>query len=325
MQQQKKSFYKLRVRETMEIIHLSYPLDREETYPSCVLSIGYFDGIHLGHRRVVQRGIDKAKEWECTGAVMTFDPHPREVLGKSEHIQHLTPLEDKLSIFEKMGVERTYVVHFDIAFSAIYPQDFVEEFLLPLHVRHVVVGFDYTFGHRGKGTAETMKSLGQNRFDVDIVGPVNRLGEKVSSTVIRDYLHQGEMKLANQLLGRPYYVEGDVIHGEKRGETIGFPTANLRLKKKYFVPKTGVYGVNVMINGDVYNGVMNIGIKPTFENEKKEKSIEVYIMNWDGSLYGEEIGVEILFFIRSEQKFSGVDELKRQIEQDIRTAEQHFE
>ena len=309
----------------MKTICLQYPLPEDFQQPSpSVIALGYFDGVHLGHRRVIQKAIDvaKANGWQST--VLTFDPHPREVLGQSGYTRYLTPLEDKLEQFAKLGVDVTYVMKFDISFAAVYPEDFVEECLLPLSCRHVVVGFDFTFGHRGKGTASTLQELSGGRYGVDVIGPVNRLGEKVSSTMIREYLLNGDVRQTQQLLGRPYKIRGTVVHGDKRGRTIGFPTANIAVRSPYLIGKNGVYGVRIKVDHHTYYGVMNVGIKPTFELEKKEKSLEVHILDFSGEIYGKEVEVEFLFFIREEQKFSGVDALIAQIRKDVETARKTF-
>jgi riboflavin kinase / FMN adenylyltransferase len=308
----------------VKTISLTYPLPRDLQPDPCAIALGYFDGVHIGHRRVIQKAIDTAKMNGWKSAIMTFDPHPREVLGQTGYSQYLTPLADKLEQLEKMGVDLTYVMRFDIAFAAVYPEDFIAECLLPLNCRHVVVGFDYTFGYRGMGTAQTLLASSEGRYGIDIVGPVNRLGEKVSSTIIREYLHHGNVEQTRLLLGRPYKIRGVVVHGDKRGRTIGFPTANVRLSRPYLIGKNGVYGVRFNVDGQSYRGVMNVGIKPTFELEKKEKSLEVHIFDFQGDLYGKEVEVEFLFFIRDEQKFSGVDALIAQIREDVEYAKRKF-
>jgi riboflavin kinase/FMN adenylyltransferase len=308
----------------LEVLRLHYPLPSDFTGNECVLAMGYFDGVHLGHRRVIQKAIDKAHELGIQSAVMTFDPHPREILGKSGYTRYLTPLDEKLSQFEKMGVDLAYIVHFDISFSSIYPEDFIDEFLVRLQPRHVVVGFDYTFGHKGLGTAITLQQFANGRYGVEVVSPINRFGEKVSSTLIREYLYNGQIHEANHFLGRPYRLKGTVVHGEKRGRTIGFPTANIGLTQPFIIPKNGVYGVKVYWKQEVYEGVINIGIKPTFENQRKEKSLEVHLFHFSGDLYDEELEVEFLFFIRDEQKFAGVEKLIEQIHEDVEVARVKF-
>lgn len=308
----------------MEIQRLHYPLPPDFKGEPCVLALGYFDGVHAGHRRVIQKAIDTAKSLGMKSAVMTFDPHPREVLGQSGYTQYLTPVDEKLEQLKTMGVDVAYVVHFNISFAAIYPEDFIDEFLIQLSAKHVVVGFDYTFGHRGKGTVFTLKEHSHGRYSVDVIAPVNRFGEKISSTLIREYLYSGKIKEATQFLGRPYCVRGTVVHGEKRGRTIGFPTANLRLSAPYIVPRNGVYGVRAKLEGKVYDGVMNVGIKPTFENERKEKSLEVHLFDFTGDIYDKAMEIQFLFFIREEQKFAGVDALIAQINSDVVTAKGQF-
>lgn len=308
----------------MKAVRLSYPLPQDLETSPCAVAIGYFDGVHLGHRRVIQKAIDAAKEKGLESAVLTFDPHPREILGQSGFTRYLTPLPDKQEEFARLGVDIVYVMTFDISFASVYPEDFVSECLVPLQCKHIVVGFDFTFGYRGMGTAQTLAQLQQDRYTVDVVGPVNRLGEKVSSTVIREYLHQGNVEQVTLLLGRPYRIKGTVIHGDKRGRTIGFPTANIQLDQPYLLGKNGVYGVRFTVEGQSYHGVMNIGIKPTFELEKKEKSLEVHVFDFDGDLYGKHAEVEVLFFLREEQKFSGVETLLAQIKKDVETARRKF-
>jgi len=306
----------------VKTIYLSYPLSPQLETTPVAMAIGYFDGVHLGHRRVIQKAIDAAAVHGWQSAVMTFDPHPREVLGQTGYTKYLTPLEDKLEQFAKMGVDIAYVMTFDIPFSSIYPEDFVNECLVPLQAGHVVVGFDFTFGYRGTGTAHTLHQLSQERFTLDIISPVNRYGEKVSSTIIREYLHHGEVEQARHLLGRPYRIKGTVVHGDARGRTIGFPTANIALEQPYLVGKNGVYGVRVKVDGETYYGVMNIGIKPTFALEKKEKSLEVHLFDFQQDIYGKDLTVEFLFFLREEQKFAGVDALIAQIHKDVATAKE---
>ncbi len=308
----------------MKTIRLSYPLSPSIETSDCAMAIGYFDGVHLGHRRVIQKAIDVAKANGWISAVLTFDPHPREVLGQTGYTRYLTPLEDKLEQMEKMGVDVVYVMTFDIPFSSVYPEEFITECLAPLKVKHVVVGFDYTFGYRGMGTALTLQSCSNGQYGLDIIGPVNRLGEKVSSTIIREYLHHGDVEQVRHLLGRPYQIRGVVVHGDKRGRTIGFPTANVALTRPYLIGKNGVYGVRFTVDSQTYNGVMNIGIKPTFELEKKEKSLEVHLFDFHEEIYDKPVSVEILFFIREEQKFAGIEALKAQIQKDVAFAKEKF-
>ncbi|MCF6093186.1 bifunctional riboflavin kinase/FAD synthetase [Microaerobacter geothermalis] len=301
----------------MDIFHLnSSHLSYIEPKP-CVMAIGYFDGIHLGHQQVLKKAISLAEECGLISAVMTFHPHPREVLGIDGYNRYITPLKKKLQLLKDMGIHRTYVVHFDLDFASISPEDFINDYINQLFVRHVVVGYDFTFGHKGQGTADSLKNGSQGKFSVHVIQPVNLMGDKVSSTLVREYLSKGEVEKIPRYLGRYYQLTGIVVEGEKRGRTIGFPTANLNLNENFIVPASGVYGVRVTLHGKSYNGVMNIGFKPTFHQRKLPLTIEVHIFDFAEQIYDEILEVDLLFFIRHEKKFCSVNELFSQIKKDI--------
>ncbi|WP_166237885.1 bifunctional riboflavin kinase/FAD synthetase [Paenibacillus turpanensis] len=309
----------------MIVHHLSYPLStREPSHRNLVLSIGDFDGVHLGHREVLGRSVRIAGETGGVSAVMTFHPHPREVLGLEQYARYLTPLEDKLREFEQLGLEEAYVVQFDKPFSSVSPERFVDEVLIPLGVSTVIVGFNFTFGHKGAGTPELLQELAGGRFAVEIVQPYVMQEDRVSSTLIRASLQNGQPELAKRYLGRPFRFAGTVVHGEGRGRTIGVPTANVELIGPYIIPKQGVYAVSVLTKGSRYGGVMNIGKKPTFHGDEGIVTIEIHLFDFTGDLYGSIIEVELHRFIRSERRFSSVDELIAQINNDRMEAKQHL-
>jgi riboflavin kinase/FMN adenylyltransferase len=287
--------------------------------PGVVLAIGDFDGVHQGHREVIRRAAVRAKEQGCACAVMTFHPHPREVLGIDVYRQILTPLPDKLSLLEQLGVDYTFLVQFDKAFSQLDPKAFVETVLLKLRPETVVVGFDFKFGRDGEGTPDTLAQLAHGRFAVEVVRPFHADGRKVSSTLVRDCLLSGDLKEANLLLDRPYAISGEVVTGAGRGRTIGFPTANVRPFLPYVIPANGVYAVRVWTGGHVYGGVMNIGVKPTFVDDR-ERTLEVHLLDYSGSLYGEHVRVEFHAMLRHERKFASVKELVAQIAHDAKEA-----
>ncbi len=299
----------------MEVVHLTYPLIDNSKTP-IVLAIGYFDGVHKGHQQVIKRACALAKEMSLPCGVMTFSPHPKEVLGITSKIDQLTPLNIKLALLENLGVDVTYVVNFSKEFAAISPEEFVNEFLLSLQVKGVVVGFDFTFGVKGSANAEKLIELSVERFFVEIIEPFNYRGDKISSTLIRSHLLSGNISEIKNLLGRNYSILGQVIHGDKRGRTIGFPTANLKLLEDYLHLKNGVYIVKVQVEGKVYPGVMNLGYRPTVTNEKKP-SYEVHLLTFNGDLYDKMLKVEFIDYIREEKKFNSLDELKQQINQDV--------
>lgn len=306
--------------------HLTYPIAFDQPafqIGSQILAIGDFDGVHLGHQQVIGRAVQTARSHHIPAAVMTFHPHPREVLGQAGYTEYLTPLDKKLELFEQMGVDRTYVVGFDLPFSKITSERFVNHIILPMQVNTVVVGFDFRFGNQALGTPDVLSQLSGGNYAVEVIRPFLIHEQKVSSTWIREELLAGRPDAVHELLGRPYALNGTVVHGEGRGRTIGFPTANLELSEAFLVPKNGVYAVRVDMNGRMYGGVMNIGVKPTFTDENK-RALEVHIFDLDEELYGRTICVEFISFIRSERKFASVEALIQQIQQDAAAARNHF-
>jgi riboflavin kinase/FMN adenylyltransferase len=303
----------------MQMIELKYPFSSLEKLGPAVLAIGYFDGVHIGHLEVIGKAKQIASQKGIPCGVMTFDPHPREVLGTTKINSYLTPLEEKLRQFQKLELDYVVLIEFDVSFSKISPVGFLEKVLLPIGTDTVVVGFDFTFGHLGKGTSEMLKQLGQEHFDVQVVEPIKRYGEKVSSTVIREQLHEGQVDNLTSLLGRNYSIEGTVVEGDARGRTIGFPTANIELTAPYMVPRQGVYVVKVMGDDLDKYAVMNVGVKPTFKNDKL-LTLEAHLLGFQGDLYGQKITVEFLHYLRMEKKFDGVQALIEQIQMDVHRA-----
>lgn len=308
----------------MKVIELSYPLT-EQQLENCALpqtlAMGHFDGVHKGHQQVIRQAVDAARAEGLCPSIMTFHPHPREVLSQEEsYLTYLTPLDDKMALFDALGIEVAYVFRFDLAFAAVSPLQFVEEVLLPLQVRRAVVGFDFTFGHRGAGKAETLDELGQGRLTVDIVAPFHQHAEKVSSTLIRKSLAEGAVDVAESLLGRPYRFSGIVQSGDGRGRTIGFPTANVHLVHPYVLPRLGVYAVRATVGDATYPAVMNLGFKPTFNAPGGAPTAEVHLFDFQQDLYGKELQVDFCYFIREERKFGSVGELIAQIGADAEQA-----
>jgi riboflavin kinase/FMN adenylyltransferase len=303
----------------MQIQQIAYPITPVYT-ERVVVALGFFDGVHLGHQKVIQRAKAMAETLGAVPAVMTFDPHPRQVLGHAKMTRFLTPLAEKLERFAELGVQKVYVMKFDHTFARLSKEQFVQEILVPLGVKGVVTGFNFTFGHMAEGKAMDLFVLGQGRFAVEVVDPVY-VGELVaSSSRTRQMLESGKPEAAADLLGRPYLVRGKVVSGDKRGRLLGFPTANLALLDPYFVPKYGVYLVRVQFHEHSAFGVMNIGVRPTFRSSTPEERWEVHILDYQGDLYNEILSVEFLHFIREEKRFSSVEELKMQIQQDVEKA-----
>lgn len=309
----------------MHVIELKHPFDFQAlAIPSAqVLAIGDFDGVHLGHRSVIERAIRTAKEQDLPVSIMTFHPHPREILGADKYRQILTPLPDKLELFRQMGVDNTILVAFDRAFSALTPEAFVHDILLKLNLHSVVVGFDFTFGTGGSGTAPALTELSSGQFAVHVVEPFCQDGSKVSSTLIREAIQEGQLDEANELLGRHYAVSGVVVKGEGRGRKMNYPTANIGLSLPYVVPRNGVYAVKVKLRNETYGGVMNIGVKPTFTGDGI-RTLEAHIFDFADSIYGETVAIEFVRMLREERKFPSVNELIAQITTDADAARELF-
>jgi riboflavin kinase / FMN adenylyltransferase len=311
----------------MKTLFISHPHHiKKEKLPPTVMALGYFDGIHLGHQEVIRTAVKIAAEKGYKSAVMTFHPHPSVVLGKKEkHVHLITPLKKKEQLIAKLGVDYLYIVEFTPSFAQLFPQQFVDQYIIDFHVKHVVAGFDFTYGRLGKGTMETLPFHSRGQFTQTVVPKLSIAGEKISSTYVRKLLKNGDVDQLPRLLGRFYEVEGTVVDGERRGRTIGFPTANIALNDDYLLPDVGVYAVKVKIGTDVFEGVCNVGYKPTFHTAREGMpNIEVHIFDFAKDIYGETMTIEWHLRLRSEQKFASVDELIAQIKRDKEKAQAYF-
>ena len=283
-----------------------------------VVSIGNFDGVHIGHRALIEKLVNKSKELKVPSVILTFEPHPLKVIaGKCPPV--ITPIKQKLELLQQLGIDITICLEFTKDLAAVSAEDFVMKYLIPLNVREIIVGYDYRFGKNRQGDYSLIKKLGQKLgFDVHQVGPVYFEDEIVSSTRIRTLVQEGKVKDVVPMLGRYYQVFGKVVEGHKRGgRLLGIPTANLNLIDE-LVPKTGVYAVFAEYEGKRLKGVANVGYNPTFGNQVL--SVEVHIFDFNKEIYGEELRVHFVDRIRSEKKFSSIDELKNQILKDIEEA-----
>ncbi|PEY41280.1 bifunctional riboflavin kinase/FMN adenylyltransferase [Bacillus cereus] len=310
----------------MKIIHLTHPHKQNKIeLPPTVMALGFFDGIHLGHQRVIRTAKKIADERGCKSAVITFHPHPSVVLGKKEaHVEYITPLCIKGKVIADLGIDMLYVVKFDESFAGLLPQQFVDEYIIGLNVKHVVAGFDYSYGRLGKGTMETLPFHARGEFTQTVIEKVEFQEEKVSSTALRKLIRNGEMEQIPSILGRAYTVEGTVVHGDKRGRQIGFPTANVALSEEYLLPPVGVYAVRLKVHDEWYDGVCNIGYKPTFKEDERQLSIEVHLFHFNEDIYDQIVAVEWHMRIREEKKFNGIEELVAQIAKDKITAQEYF-
>ncbi len=289
----------------------------------CVLAIGNFDGVHRGHQSVIAHAQAEAKKANVLSGVLTFEPHSREFFAPDAPAFRLCNLETKAAHLSWLGVDIMMALKFDLDFSQKSAEDFVKDVLVDgFAVSHVVVGYDFIFGHKRQGTTVILAELGKKYgFGVTVVEPVGEDTQIFSSTAIRDSLAVGDVSTAAKLLGHWWEVEGRVIEGDKRGRTIGFPTANIPITH-YHQPKLGVYAVRVGLHKDDgttwVNGVANYGRRPTFD--KKDLLLEVHLLDFEGDLYSQKIRVAFVDFIRAEMKFSGIEELEGQIHKDVVTA-----
>lgn len=312
----------------MKIITLTYPIALNEIElddQRFSIALGHFDGVHRGHQQVINKAVQTAQKLGIASAVMTFDPHPKAILGQGEQYSMcLTPLETKLKLFQELGVDYAFVVTFDKPFSQITPEAFVEDILRRLNVMNVVAGFDFRFGAKGAGNTDVLKQLCEPAISVEVVEAFVIDGVKVSSTAIREYLEQGEMEQANHLLGRKFSVEGIVVQGDQRGRTIGFPTANLRLIAPYLTIRLGVYAVIAHLGDRTFYGVLNHGMKPTFYAEDIVPVMEAHLFDFSEDIYGEHVAIEFVKFIRPEQRFAGIQQLIEQIGKDAEQVKSLF-
>ncbi|MDE3838562.1 bifunctional riboflavin kinase/FAD synthetase [Bacillus methanolicus] len=312
----------------MEIIHIHHPHQfNKSDFPPLAMALGFFDGVHLGHQKVIGKAKEIADQNGMKSAVMTFDPHPSVVLGRSvRHVEYITPLEDKIRLISGLNIDYLFVVHFTVDFANLLPQEFVDQYIIGLNVKHTVAGFDFTYGRMGKGTMETLPFHSREQFGYSVVPKLSSRDGKISSTLIRSLIRDGRTEELPDLLGRFYSVKGTVVHGDKRGRTIGFPTANIELTDEYILPPTGVYAVRIRINDQWFQGVCNVGYKPTFNQVNRDKpSIEVHIFQFEQEIYGEKVTVEWHIRLRNEKKFARIEQLVSQIENDRRAALQYFE
>jgi riboflavin kinase/FMN adenylyltransferase len=290
-----------------------------------VLTVGTFDGVHAGHRTIIDTVVAKAKERGARSVLVTFDPHPRNIINPGDDgIRLLTTLEERCEILEELGIDRMIVIPFDRDFSLLSSEEFIRDIIhKKIGVSEFVIGYDHHFGRNREGTIETIEKLGAEfGFDSYVVSK-HEVGEKtVSSTAIRKAISEdGDVEQATEFLQRPYRLNGTVVHGDKRGKEIGFPTANIKPEHvNKIIPQNGVYAVRVRINGDWFNGMMNIGTRPTFDGE--QQTLEVHLFDFDTDIYGKEVQVRFFNRIRDEKKFSGKDELVDQLKADKKQAQQ---
>lgn len=297
-------------------------LQQLPVFRNAVITIGTFDGVHTGHQYILQQLQEAAEACHGETVIITFDPHPREVLApQNKMVNLLTTLDEKIQLLEKWGIHHLVVVPFTKAFSELSAAAYMEDFLISTFRPHtIIIGYDHRFGHNREGGLELLEAE-QQKFGFQLLEIPQQVVHDltVSSTKIRKSLQEGSILLANELLGYPYFINGTVVHGDKMGRQLGFPTANISLNDtRKLIPAQGVYAVNVTVNGRQWKGALNIGTRPTFNGS--ELRIEVFILDFNEEIYGADIHVSFIEFIRADKKFDGVDALIVQIKDDVEKA-----
>lgn len=295
--------------------------DLQKLENTCV-TIGTFDGLHVGHQNILDVLINIAKEKNLQSTVVSFDPHPRRVVKDSYDIKILTTIDEKIEILESLGIDNFYLINFTTEFSQQSSEEFVKNYITErFDAKHVVVGHDHKFGKDRGGDAVALNKLGRKYgFGVTSVDAVKLDDEIISSSNIRKALVDGNIEKANAFLGRSYSMKGEVVTGAKRGRIMGFPTANLKVgNTDKLIPQMGVYAVGCELNGEKLNGVMNIGYRPTFDDTTKLVS-EVHLFNFNRMIYGETLKINFIQRIRAEKKFASKEKLIKQIELDKKEA-----
>lgn len=286
-----------------------------ENHHPCILTIGNYDGIHLGHQALINKLISLSKNLNLESAVMTFEPHPREFFSSKNTPKRIISLREKLEFFYEKKIDRIYIIKFNKDFSLLSGLDFIDKLHNHINAKSILVGRDFRFGkNRGAGVEEIKK----NGIKVIALDEVKYFSKRVSSTIIRNALADADFSLAKELLGRNYSISGTVVHGEKIGRKIGFPTANIHMHHKH-PPLIGVFAVKL----DNKFGLANLGTRPTVSGEKK-LHLEVHVLNFSDDLYGKHVHVQFLKKIRDEFQFESIEALKLQIKQDILTAKEYI-
>jgi len=279
-----------------------------------IATIGSFDGIHIGHKKILQTLTKIAKKNNGKSILITFWPHPRYVLKKNNDFKLLTSLDEKIKLFEKNKIDILYIVDFSLKFSKVSANKFIENILLEkLKINCLLIGYNNNFGRNREGNIRYLEE-NKKKFDIDIISIPKQSVDKISisSTKIREYLNNGKINSANRLLGRKYSINGKIVKGNGIGRKINFPTANIEIDEpKKLLPKSGVYAVEVILNKKIYLGMLNIGYNPTIKNEKK--SIEVNIFEFSEDIYNNKISINFIRRIRNEKKFKNLNELKKQL------------
>lgn len=284
--------------------------------------IGYFDGLHKGHQKLLSETVAMAKRHNCETGMITFDPDPWVVIKGMQHVRHISTMRQRMNLAVKLGMDNIILLEFTREMSELSPQDFIDKVLGSLNLQGLVCGFDFHFAYKGTGDTEFLKA--HVPYEVEVVPPVEDEHGKISSTRISQCITEGRMEEAKRMLGYPFAIEGKVVHGRHRGTGMGFPTANVEFDDEYLLPKTGVYAGIATVGRKSYETMINLGRNPTF-NDIDHLSLEAYLLDFSGDLYDRHISLAFLKYIRPEVRFQNKNNLIMQLEQDLRDIRDYFD
>lgn len=293
---------------------MNYKLYTNNENKTRAICLGYFDGIHLGHQELIKKTVEEAKKYNLVPTLLTFDPDPSFVLGFKNKNELIMPLSDRFKLVKELGIEDIVVLTFDNESMNLEPNEFIDYLLNTLHVKNITVGFDFSFGKKGKGKVNDLKLLEPN-IKINVIEELKINDKKVSSSFIIQDIKEGKVNELDKTLGMLYSVKGKVIRGLGNGKKLSFPTLNLEFFDEYVIPKKGVYGVNVKVNDKEYLGMANIGTHPSISELDKDL-LEVHLFNFNEDIYGLDVTCTFLYYIREEKKFDSLDELINQLKLD---------
>jgi riboflavin kinase / FMN adenylyltransferase len=292
----------------------------EVNLPAAWMTIGSFDGVHRGHQAIIGKLVERAHAANFPVVVLTFFPHPNVVLRSRQEPFYLNTPEERAALLGSLGVDVVITHPFTRGLAAMSAHDFIDLIDRYIHPRHIMVGYDFALGRGREGNVNRLGQLGEEfGYTLDVIQPIQMEGEIVSSSQIRNALMEGDLAKAGKLLGRPYQVSGEVIHGDGRGRLLGIPTANLDVWRWRVLPKAGVYVCQAHVDGQIWGAVTNVGVRPTFENQPAQPHVETHVLDLDRDLYGRQVQLDFIDRLRDEKRFPTVELLVQQIQRDIQS------
>lgn len=287
------------------------------------LTIGVFDGVHLGHQAILQRLVEGARKNSAASLVITFHPHPAVVLGKIDQPRYLTSPQERARLLGEAGVEMVITLPFTLQMASLSAEEFMRWVSSRFEIRQLLAGTDFALGKGREGNLQRLREIGQQLgYELQVVEPIVLHGERISSSLIRDHLQKGEVRQAARLLGRYYRIGGSVIHGDGRGKELGFPTANVQFWEEQLLPAGGVYATWAWVNDERHPAVTNLGFRPTFDQQSLRPHLETHLLNFRGDLYNQPLTLEFVQHLRPEIRFPSVNALVEQVNKDMKTAEE---